>query len=851
MTGQYIPTAVNMVSQVQSIIEGYGMGPLRALAQEPVQNSKDEKTGPKVRVEYRLHRRTTKDGKEYYLLTVTDSGTGGLKGPVLTQNELDDRGHQLQGGENWAAFEGQGFTEKSGGDLGVRGQGKSAFLYHSDPSAFIRDGRERALMLYDTLLDNGEYRLGVRYAKPNDTILSPPLYGDEAKLTVMDEYHVEEGLTVVLELEPLTKTGARIIVPFLKPSAVEAIRGGELQRWLQRCWWRAIQIQDIEIIIMDENGTSEVIGVPSWWVGEPWLRGDLSTREYKDITVADDLRIKRVVLHYGPKLQADEIQRSDHQYQGVQLLRGQQWIETLGVGDEVPIEYRGGFRAFAEFDKSLEIILKGSERPQHESFDGRYQYVSETRQKIRDLVREFAEEQGWTKVSQTRNASRRDQEQAADFLATFTTLKTQGNRGKNENGHDSDEDQAYSWQCRLSVDLPNPQTTRVDWGEVISDIIATVGVEPTPESRWGKLSLEITPEDEGNPTIIQTAELEIREGTLDQRFGNFQIVRGQARAGQIYCPEPGAYRLCANFTHLGKRVCSDTRRIYVGMDPPPPPEGRPYTVSISAKNISRPAGKRVNSGDEMLVKVTAKNRTTDRVTLALDTSFGDLLLCDGTIIEIAGTPAGEVPNIISGCEEHVFLYTEAPANPPEAVVELEPGRHFIRADLRLKGDEETVAHASQLVYFEVDPGGADPDLPFDLEAIEEEGSHPMWELYQQQDDRWMLKYHALNPIYRELPESSKNGNKLSGRRSLIAEICASGLLEWALFPMKTGDTSTIDLLKECAAYSDESGLRDKYRDKLDRLEGEYTKGRVDEPSQYDRIKRQTIADMIQIFQGEG
>ena len=171
--------------------------------------------------------------------------------------------------------------------------------------------------------------------------------------------------------------------------------------------------------------------------------------------------------------------------------------------------------------------------------------------------------------------------------------------------------------------------------------------------------------------------------------------------------------------------------------------------------------------------------------------------------------------------------------------------------MRLKGDEETVAHASQLVYFEVDPGGADPDLPFDLEAIEEEGSHPMWELYQQQDDRWMLKYHALNPIYRELPESSKNGNKLSGRRSLIAEICASGLLEWALFPMKTGDTSTIDLLKECAAYSDESGLRDKYRDKLDRLEGEYTKGRVDEPSQYDRIKRQTIADMIQIFQGEG
>ena len=44
MTGQYITTPTNMVGQIRSIIEGYTMGNLRALAQEPVQNSKDEKT---------------------------------------------------------------------------------------------------------------------------------------------------------------------------------------------------------------------------------------------------------------------------------------------------------------------------------------------------------------------------------------------------------------------------------------------------------------------------------------------------------------------------------------------------------------------------------------------------------------------------------------------------------------------------------------------------------------------------------------------------------------------------------------------------------------------------------------
>ena len=112
MTSKFKPTATNMVNQVRSIIEGYGMGPMRALAQEPVQNAKDEKNSKTVRVEYRLHRRQAPDGKDYHLLTITDSGTGGLKGLVLGQEQLQARGYVLEDGENWAAFEGQGFTPR-------------------------------------------------------------------------------------------------------------------------------------------------------------------------------------------------------------------------------------------------------------------------------------------------------------------------------------------------------------------------------------------------------------------------------------------------------------------------------------------------------------------------------------------------------------------------------------------------------------------------------------------------------------------------------------------------------------------------------------------------------------------
>ena len=159
MAKEFVATATDMVRVVQSIVHSYGMGSVRALAQEPVQNSKDAKRQSQVRVEYRLHERFLEDGRECYLLTVTDFGTTGLQGAILTRLDREARGLELGQGENWSAFEGQGFTKKDQNDsLGSRGQGKSAFLYHSRP--IDSSESQRHLMLYDTLLPNGEYRLG-------------------------------------------------------------------------------------------------------------------------------------------------------------------------------------------------------------------------------------------------------------------------------------------------------------------------------------------------------------------------------------------------------------------------------------------------------------------------------------------------------------------------------------------------------------------------------------------------------------------------------------------------------------------------------------------------------------------
>ena len=93
-----------------------------------------------------------------------------------------------------------GYTKEDEDALGSRGQGKAAFLYHSHlpPSAsFCQD---RMMILYDTLLADGTYRLGVRYANPSDTVQSPPLSEDQARSTVSTRFTSTDGTEIELSL---------------------------------------------------------------------------------------------------------------------------------------------------------------------------------------------------------------------------------------------------------------------------------------------------------------------------------------------------------------------------------------------------------------------------------------------------------------------------------------------------------------------------------------------------------------------------------------------------------------------------------------------------------------------------
>ena len=168
---------------LKTFAESYADGEIRALAQEPVQNAKDARyRDDKVHVEYRLLRRMAGDGRSIYLLSVTDGGTTGLCGATnpdggALKNASEEELQDLK----WYHFERFFDSNKSSQQSGSRGWGKSIFLHCSQFPGQARS----AMMLYDTLLRDNEYRLGhftVLDGKMRvDQVMTPPLLNDDAR----------------------------------------------------------------------------------------------------------------------------------------------------------------------------------------------------------------------------------------------------------------------------------------------------------------------------------------------------------------------------------------------------------------------------------------------------------------------------------------------------------------------------------------------------------------------------------------------------------------------------------------------------------------------------------------------
>ena len=865
-TGQFTNTAINMVQVVTNIVEDYRMGSFRALAQEPVQNALDAvRDGHnRVEVEYRLLRRTTSSGETCYLLTVTDSGTTGLRGPMVSSEELEVRHFKLKPEENWAAFEAQGYTKENEDALGSRGQGKSAFLYHSRVPGETR----RMLMLYDTLLEDGEYRLGMRFARPVDQIWTPPLYGKEAMDTIQSPvYRLDSSLEIRLGLEPLRDIGTRVIVPYLDEELVAAMRpGGEFERWLQRCWWRAVQTGKLRIrVVDDESGDEETILPPPWWRDLPrdnnpsaqgrWLDLPDGGRAciWSDFPLDDRQGIRRLVMLHSESLDEDEIVKDHPEYAGIQIMRGSQWIETRGVredyGDYIPPDKRDGLRGYVEFDKQTDSELRQSEYSTHDGFDGKRAIVRAIRNELAARVREFSDEMGWETAPpiSTQQVTQREKTTHTRFLETF--LNPNGRKPQSLSSKGGTETPQLLWDCHLDLDYPDPKSARVDWGQSIRKVYVEVGFEPS-EDLVGSADLILEWVDAAGKTL----EICRREDSISKQWGkdrvqeqfelgDWQILRGKAsREQQIECPVPGECRLRAVVEYRSERVKSAARAVYVQAEPPPPPQQNPITLSISATNIKTRNQKRIDHGHVLEVQISARNRSAETDAYYFTATLGNEVFAKDVPIELEGTPAGDIPIQITILSERRQLL-DPHQSAPMMIDEIRPltmtdssGIYYCRAKLADENGNE-VANASKPVYFQRDPGKAINSLPFEIR--QEAQQKEMWKLNETLTE---LTYPGDYPLYKEMQVVQRQHRTLQWRLAFIAEITANGLLEWALRPKETGDDSNYDQLLE-NIVSPENPVWEPYIRRLEKLGGTSK----DSPSEFAQIWRETVAVMLGIY----
>ena len=780
MASQLVRTATNMVGIVNNIIQGYQMGAIRALAQEPVQNSLDAaRVRGRCQVEFRLHDRTPAEGSPSILLTVTDSGTTGLLGQPRQISDIETE-EGLEDGENWAAFEGMGFTKKAGADsLGSRGQGKAAFLYHAGLD----------MILYDTLLESGEYRLGARHARPSDTVLSPPHEGNQARRTVTTAYvHPSSGQEVALGLEPLGEPGTRIIVPSLSDEAVGAFRSGELYQWLQRCWWRAIQ-EGLSIRLVDEVGMEQLVEVPQWWRDEPWRAPHSKMHSRENIRVDSDLQIKRLVLFYDETLTEPDIEDISPQFQGVQLLRSQQWIETLSFTEAIPRDNREGFRGFVEFDNRTESILRQAESPQHDRFDRRYQGVKSLQNWIDQEVRRFAENMDWISPQQIRATPDQERDAAYQFMRFFNPRTRRhmpmGSDGIQPSLWDNTPETLPRWTCDLRLAFPSRQKPRVDWGQSLTGVSVDVGLSPARDTTPPTVRLLLSADRARSPqTLLSTISAGMWEGIGNAPFGDYQVIKGRPRGQQICCDAPGKWRLTAEVHHAGAVVARDSRGFYVQEDPLERTR-KPFSISISAENQTT-RRRRFDNGDLLGLQVKVRNQGETDVEFQVDASLEHELLADKTLVQAPATPPGATTWPVAALHDvlAIQIVGESPPAGPRAVV-LSAGRHTIRADLRLGG--EVVANASKTIDVGIDPVRNDDWPPFRVEQ-RSDGVYPRYELLEDGDGA-TLYYPSKYPLYVLLSRLVGGGD---GASAFVVDACAEGLVEWSLYGASSGDDSRLD-----------------------------------------------------------
>jgi len=272
-------TIINWKNHLSAIVDGYREchSITHGVQKDAVQNAWDARINKHTGADWHLEFKLIKGGKGYTYLTITDSGTTGLTGRVLSSVELQE---DLPPEERWGRFENVAFTKAPEEEaLGARGRGKFIFVGAS----------ENLTILYDTLKPDGTYRFGFRVIELTDSKVNS--FDDDSGREKLKQY--TNG-----NLEPLSVIGTRVIIVNPISEMVDAINSGDFLRYIEETWWETIKKHGVKISIVTPKNI-EVAKIPKELKlyendsssVKTWTKNNISIR-----AGGDEYRIKR--LHF-------------------------------------------------------------------------------------------------------------------------------------------------------------------------------------------------------------------------------------------------------------------------------------------------------------------------------------------------------------------------------------------------------------------------------------------------------------------------------------------------------------------------------------------------------------------------
>jgi hypothetical protein len=481
---------------------------------------------------------------EMRFLLMTDTGTIGLTGRVLTPEEYE---MDLPGKERWGRFEGVAFTQpRAERTLGSRGRGKFIFVGAS----------KEYTILYDTLRDDATYRFGFRAVTRTES----PVFACDG----------EEGKRKLREItgnliEPLSTIGTRVIIVNPLDELVRDIKGGHFLRYIGETWWEIILKYDatIKVRVNEQERTATIPGEFDL-KEEDSRRFKVWLKKNQKIPVAfEEARVKNLHVVYSVNTPVPEdIRGISLQRDGMKICT----IEPRYMGRESAERIYG----YINFDTDTEEALLEDEGIEHCSYDFRRALPGAIKRLVEDEILRFAQTKlGYggdareMRRQQQRNAERRALIVANTFARALGIGAGPGPMRKGPGG----ERTARKVRIQMEeLELPRLGDLKINYGEPVKNIkIRVVSEDERDIDMRVKLFLRFY------DRILKTfAEHDIRVNShsVTGDLGPFE----ERFTEQSY-PDKGKYTVVARIVSLmdedkGMEFDYKTKSFYLEEDPP-------------------------------------------------------------------------------------------------------------------------------------------------------------------------------------------------------------------------------------------------------------------------------------------